>query len=129
MREFHNHVELWNHLINGGKIKHINSNSECIGELNNEGIFIIRGNNARNAHSWQSTPKEWYPYIEPKWYENIPEQGVLCWVWHINVDLRIPLIITAYVPEDKFKFKNICGSGLANAEPVKPGELDKYILQ
>jgi len=28
------------------------------------------------------TPTKYYPYIESKeWYEEIPEQGILCWVW------------------------------------------------
>jgi hypothetical protein len=31
-------------------------------------------------------PEKWEIYEEPKWYENIPEDGVLCWVSDIKKD-------------------------------------------
>ena len=54
-------------------------------------------------------PDCWQIYKEPKWYENIPEGGVLCWIGDNDNSVSVGLVID-YDPESKYKFRTrLCG--------------------
>ena len=53
--------------------------------------------------------ENWQIYKEPKWYENIPEGGVLCFVGDNDNSVSVGLVI-GYDPEKTFKFRTkLCG--------------------
>lgn len=57
-----------------------------------------------------------------EWHENIPDQGILCWVWEDKPEDKIASIIVKYVPE-KYPFSEInTGALWKNAEPISKEE-------
>jgi len=60
--------------------------------------------------------------IEQQWYENIPKEGILCWIWETGED-RVPGIISGYIDEDVFPYKCIDGTSNGNAIPVTAADL------
>lgn len=61
-------------------------------------IHLIEGQqyykNGQNAAYNFCNPSSWEEYIEPKWYENIPEGGILCRVSDYKIE---PLTVVAIV--------------------------------
>jgi len=52
-----------------------------------ENGFLVNKNGL--LESWVfSEPEKWKIYKEPRWYENIPDGGVLCWVSDSDITLR-----------------------------------------
>ena len=72
-----------------------------------------------NAVEAECTPSEFR--VKPKeWYEDIPPEGVICWVWDEEEDKRIE-IITRYSANHMCPFYGkTCNWKFA--EPVKPEE-------
>lgn len=52
--------------------------SNNLAKLNGVGELVNRIN--RTIPGDFLFPSQWQIYKEPKWYENIPDSGVLCWV-------------------------------------------------
>ena len=73
--------------------------------------------------------------IEPKWYEKIPEQGVLCWVWDDGMDIcKQPSalkLITGIVgkKEHRLRFYDAIGDTWDYAQPLTKVELMQFIDQ
>jgi len=66
--------------------------------------------------TWGKFADEWTEI--PPWYENIPEHGVLCWVWDDDDEDKAPIVITR---------KSL--AVWANSEPMTLKEVQKYIYQ
>lgn len=66
---------------------------------------------------------EWQTKTE--WYENIPEQGVLCWVW---VESPAGRQLRVIVRTDHDSFIAAGGGAWKNAEPVKLEEIEHLLL-
>jgi hypothetical protein len=47
-------------------------------------------------------PKNWSTYKEPKWYENIPDDGVLCWFG----EAKAVCIVFPVIPNTDFNASN-----------------------
>jgi hypothetical protein len=62
--------------------------------------------------------KDWLEYKEPKWYDNIPKEGVLCKLWSA-VTVVVYCIVIKY---ESNKFITTLGCSFENAVPVKPEE-------
>ena len=71
-------------------------------------------------------PEAWQIYKEPKWYENIPEGGVLCWC--TDGVLNFPEIIISYKDETerKFSFRSK-DSHYSNAIPLTKQEIQNFM--
>ena len=67
--------ECWQALIDGEKI--IDAHGTIVELI--DGTPIVSGRKDR-AKLGFFHPEDWSIYTHPKWYDNIPEGGVLCWV-------------------------------------------------
>lgn len=105
--EFDNHQEMWEYLIGGGEICLI-SNWNVRVELENGRI-----NTPYNIGAYQY----WQRYEKPKWYENIPAQGILCRVCNGPAGRKTRLVVK-YKGDALFKYVDDYGSHWEFAEPL-----------
>ena len=75
--------------------------------------------------------------IEEEWYENIPEQGILCWVWNDDESLRAPYFVYSYHSHCPLRFKCCSETSIKrdpvdyifkNAAPMTASEVQKHIF-
>ena len=86
---------------------------------------------------WKTSFYEIYRYaptnlfrIKPKeWYEDIPKEGVICWVWDEDENKKRLRLITDFYQNAEYQFKETNKGfydgdavGWKHAEPVKPEE-------
>lgn len=70
-------------------------------------------------------PKDWSIYKEPKWYENIPDGGVLCWTGDCGEIVKdIPSLITNHNGE---KFVSVMDCLWGKAIPLTKQEIQVYL--
>lgn len=80
---FSSQQEIWKYLVEeeGRKVVMIGDETRVLGFK--DGVihnFYVNGFEGAQYAQF-SIPFNWKPYTEPKpWYEEIPEQGVLCWI-------------------------------------------------
>jgi hypothetical protein len=126
-KNFNKVSEIWSALFDGKKIK---------GEAYS-GYFYLKDGDIYNASGgiadWVLQdlryPTYWSIYEDPKWYDSIPEQGVLCWVNAFNKDLRsIPAVI---VNADKSigRYQDVNTVLWKYATPVTPEEAENLIYR
>ena len=124
MNEFKNQAEIWQHLLNGGLV--ISKVTSTIAKMIDGNLCFYPSRNSLNA-SFTSF-SDWKPFVEPKWHDNIPEHGYYCYV----SDKKENPDNTDYLAK-VFSYKGRVfytkDSWFNYATPVKPGELDKFILR
>jgi len=78
--------------------------------------------------AWELFACEWTEVLP--WYENIPEHGVLCWVWSwsSNKSQALIRVVTEYDKKCLTPFNTTAGSWSC-AEPITPEEAQQYIYQ
>lgn len=79
---------------------------------------------------FSNKPEKWKAYRKEKldWFDNIPEQGVLCWVYDNNKEPRYTDIIISYDITGMQPFLIGNGnSGWKNAIPLTQEEVLQYI--
>lgn len=59
-------------------------------------------------------------YTKTEWYENIPPEGVLCWVWDDDCTKSVNIVIL-YDKDKDFPFMNDMNCW-ENATPIRPEE-------
>ena len=64
-------------------------------------------------------------YVKPEWYDNIPKQGRLCWVWDNNDNQRCPSVVLDYTPNRDYKFRTADG-GFQTAQLMTADEIKRY---
>ncbi len=64
-------------------------------------------------------------YVKPEWYDNIPKQGRLCWVWDNDDNQRCPSVVLGYKPDLTHKFRT-ADSGFQNAILMTSDEVKRY---
>jgi hypothetical protein len=65
-------------------------------------------------------------YVKPEWYENIPKEGRLCWVWdNDSIFEKHPAIIVNYCTDMIYKFQT-ADSGFHNAKLMTADEIKRY---
>jgi len=58
-----------------------------------------------------------------EWHDNIPKEGVLCWVWDSDGNEKFGAkIVTSHRSKWQFRFQTIDNSGWKHAKPVKTEE-------
>ena len=62
-----------------------------------------------------------------KWYENIPEQGILCKAWDYKEEKREIIVITQYKEKSSFPFVSLSGEVYKHAEPLFDEEIKKFL--
>ena len=121
-------AELWEYLINEGTVIHIDSKK--IYYL--KGLILFRKQVSDNDTQVSSLSDGYYkyaPYEEPKWYECIPECGVLCWVWDDGTKTCKRTEIICKVIDGNYRFVNRIGLKWKNAEPLTREEVEKLIYK
>jgi hypothetical protein len=108
------------HLLNGGGLK----NGAGIKSLDEKGNLVWKTGNISNLIDF----REVEIHHEPKWYENIPEQGVLCWVSDVIGNKTNIHLITKYIQMNEFPYvtKNSC---YKYATPLMLEEAEQYIME
>jgi len=74
MEEFKSKKEIYQYILDGGRIKHIFTLD--IAYFRNDSLYTT----GKSGLLENSDYKDWVKVKEPKWYESIPSQGRLCWV-------------------------------------------------
>jgi hypothetical protein len=65
-------------------------------------------------------------YVKPEWYDNIPKEGRLCWVWdNDSIFEKYPVIILNYYTDKIYKFETADG-GFQNAKLMTSDEIKRY---
>lgn len=80
---FKSQADMWAHLLKGKPVR-------CVADMK---IYELEDGNLHTCYN-PNMHGIWEPYEEPKWYENIPPQGVLCWAGH---DPEMPLVRIAII--------------------------------
>jgi hypothetical protein len=88
-------------------------------------------NPTKNPSSYASlgswTPKDLLDLKEvlpPKWYENIPSDGVLCEVWDEDTDTKVTTLIHKYSSKQTYPFQTSNYSYYLNATPLSKERMD-----
>jgi hypothetical protein len=116
------HREKLKHLLNGGKLKEEYGTKQ----LNHDGNLIWENNLESLVIDLENSEI----YHEPKWYENIPEQGVLCWVSDIYMDTKKMIyLVNKYNEANEFKFSYGNASCWRYATPLTKAEALQYIME
>lgn len=112
------------HLLNGGKLKAGTAGYKHLDELGNLKWVDSIQSGIINLNDSEI-------YHEQKWYENIPEQGVLCWISDFDENSKsIMHIITRYDKNrDHSNFISKSQTQWRYATPVTADEIEKCILE
>lgn len=107
IKGFKNHQEMWEHLLSGGEI--------CL--VSKPSVRAKMENGSVNTPYNIGAPAFWMPYEKPKWYENIPEQGILCRVWDVP---RIEYVhkVVSYIVDSPFPYEDERSTCWHFAEPL-----------
>jgi hypothetical protein len=130
---FETQKEIFQHLLNKGKVRMAVEGNKSIFYLGEDGILLKENyeNNVTIAGPISfSFPDDWMIYEEPKWHESIPDQGVLCWVSDFPItctnNSSISIIkrrdSTGYFVSDK-------GYHWKFAKPMTKSEIDNLIYK
>jgi hypothetical protein len=119
--------EIWAALLDGKKIA-------C---SRYEGYFLLKAGDIRNSIcdlesgficDTFSRAHEWSVYEEPKWYDDIPEQGVLCWAGNSESMLNAHGLASIIRRKEGIWY---CSAGdyWQHAVPLTPEEAEKLIYK
>jgi hypothetical protein len=129
---FRTQQEVWGYLAGGGYLTY---EDKLIGfHEGSLSLFSIYGELLEIDLSWGfDFPEIWtigfvQTKPEPKWYYNIPEQGILCWVKDEEEGLAKLTIIIAYGTDSTFKFEGL-EDYWEYATPVTLEEIANYIYE
>lgn len=70
----------------------------------------------------RSNPRHWDVRMPKKWYDNIPIEGILCWVWDGKYENPKTLVVQVVMLHDNRGYVDSENVEWDNAEPVKPEE-------
>lgn len=130
---FRTQQEIWGYLVNGG---YVLCGTQLLGFYEGSlSTFNLYGEVVFTDTTWFfNVPKDWsigfpQPKPEPKWYDNIPEQGILCWVDDYYKDRQLITglkVVIAHEPEkDKpFIVYRSEASGTVSYKYATPATLD-----
>ena len=129
---FNTQQEIWEYLIEGGEVI---SDTGVKYKLINGAVHtlsVIADKYKIGGVSF-SLVNNYKPYIEPKWYDNIPEQGILCWVWDTLDGTKDVGIIHSIEKDQEGKptqyLDNYSRCPWDNAIPVTEEEVKKYVYK
>lgn len=77
-------------LVEGNKVCPVIKSQDTVILYMREEVLYLYNNNREFATTidYNISYKKYMPYIEQKWYTNIPEQGVFCWVNNFHNDRK-----------------------------------------
>ena len=102
------------------KVK-LSSDDLLYGKYGNDREWTLQDFNFNNVTDWSI-------YEEPKWYDNIPECGVLCWCSSkANAPTPRLLRVVEYMNGHSYCFHTDSGGCFPEATPLTKGEVMQYI--
>lgn len=107
----HKHAELIHAWADGAEIEMLTSIGWC----------------ASRAPTWDENSKYRLKSKEPEWYENIPLQGVLCWVFNNEGDTKNIDIIISYKKRILYGFVSLHGDVWNCATPLTNDEIKGFL--
>lgn len=128
---FKTQQEIWQYVLEGGKVRSKVSNNIYYFK---DG-FLTKHNLENKDNREHATElhlrkaDQWEKYVEPpKWYENIPEQGVLCWVDYNNhPDIKCMVLVKSF---DGVKdVRSVDDLYYDTATPVTEEEVKQFIYK
>jgi len=79
------------------------------------GFLVTHNPTWDDLFKYRPKPKEWY--------NNIPKEGILCWVWNNNsINGKTPKVVMKYCEQYKTFSSNLPMVWWHNAEPINPEE-------
>ena len=135
-QDFRNQQEIWEYLASGGKVIVVGP------EKVYKDIYYALSDSKFSYFSKETDKfiseacvdegfielETWKKYLpEPKWYENIPEQGVLCWVWDDEEEPVIDKIVKYEKASLSHRFTGKNEDWMF-ARPVKFSDIQHLIL-
>lgn len=116
---FENIEQIYKHLIGGGRIKPVGYNSN---------FGLIEGNLIDGSGQWVSLdfqiPSAWSIYEAPKWYENIPAGGALCWV---KIAAMKPYVVLVTGHDKRRGFIFASGGCWSHVTPLTKDEIQSFL--
>ena len=129
---FRTQQEIWSYLAGGGYVTYgvelLGFREGTLTRLTSFGEVLYEN------YSWFfNNPQDWSIAFtqtkpDPKWYDNIPEQGILCWVKDEEEDEAKLTTIIAYWPDSTFKFECL-ETNWMQATPATLDEIANYIYE
>jgi len=134
---FNSQQEIWEYLVAGGKVvtnnpknvyAFVDGATKCI-------VSTPRGVSGTNISMTFYNYQDFSKYTEPKvvnWYDNIPESGILCWVYdnESQIEDKITGLITKYTKGNFEPFTEIDGkTSWRHATPATQEEVDALIYK
>ena len=131
---FRSQQEVWSYLAGGG---YVTFREELLAfwegslsRFNIYGEFLATDKSYwcfKDPEDWSVASLQTKP--EPKWYDNIPKQGILCWVKDEEEDVAELVTISSYRPNaPAFKFEGI-ECYWKHATPATLEEITNYIYK
>ena len=71
-----------------------------------------------------SDPSRWKIYKKPKWYENIPDGGVLCWCWDSKESCKV---VAPVLRQDEYGFKIDSDDHFQFSSPLTKQEIQVFL--
>lgn len=125
--KFTSQQDVMKYLVEGGKITGVDKITDIVYFENGE----IRSEEHR-VYTVGMDYKAWKPYSKPKpkpWREDIPEQGVLCWVSDYSETRQSVIrLVIQYIENVTFPYRST-DSGFKYAIPVTLEGITKYVYQ
>lgn len=88
-------------------------------------LLCIDGEQEKYVSYDFSYPQNWQIYKEPKWYENIPEGGVLCWVK--NGSQYDCVRVTSYEKDVMYGWRTGSGGFDGKPKPLTKQEIQVFM--
>jgi len=126
MSDFNNQKEIYEWLIAGNSVS--SHRHEISIKLDSEGNQV--DGNGKNLNYAFDRVDNWSKVIpEPKWYENIPVQGILCWCWDNDGNVQEVMVIKEYDANKEYCFRmnNLEDGFYRNAKPLSTDEVLSFI--
>ncbi len=110
--------EIYQHLFDDGIVKNIH-NEVCIRLRGNNLVCLMEGKEVPTANAFLR-PEEWRLVDDSQWYDKIPPQGYICWVYDFFGDEPVIDLIVKTVGGT---YESKVGNVWDNARPATIEEL------
>lgn len=126
---FSSQKEIWKYLVEeeGRKVFHIGKENQLVGFKEGE---LWNFKEDRKSHIDFVYSSKWKLYVEKPWYENIPEQGVLCWIGDDETSVltkKLINIVVSYTIHNSFPYTLKSGCTYKFAIPLTKEEVENLI--
>lgn len=134
--DFKTQAEIWEYLLSGGAVVHENP-LDSYYKIADGAVRYFNINN--NTLACEGTAiqdfsdyglfRKFTPKVKKEWWENIPEKGILCWVWNDPTYRCVDVIISLCTKGPKQEYNGKNGLIWKNAEPMTQQDFEEYMYK